>query len=417
MEDAPFKRKGRWFQAVLVMSITFCAMLSYIAPSILMGDIMQTFGASQETAGLAMSVQLAMFGVCMFIGSFITDRFGKTNTLKLGMCCVFAGTLISYFAPNMTIFIIARVISGFGQGMTVCGAAQIATWFEGKERSLAVTLMSMGSMVAIAISVAVSRPLATALGKWQNVWLVYAAFSVIFVVLWLVFGKDSPEGIEMEKQQKETAAATGKKQSSLGLAVKDPQSWYLMIYFLFFTVIDTVRATFLPSYLVEVGVGEKIMTVAMSLLSIVGMAGSLIGGILVTKIWRRKPLLYIGVVGYIICGLLLTVFHQSLPAAIFTILLGFFYNIPLTANTMLMIEYGMSENPQMIPGMGAMMSGVGLLMTLAVSPVYTSLSASMGSTGAFRVSFIALIVSFIMIFFRKETGIKPEATPVDVVKE
>ena len=53
MEGTPFKRKGRWFQAILVTAITFCAMLPYIAPSILMGDIMQTYGCSQTTAGLS----------------------------------------------------------------------------------------------------------------------------------------------------------------------------------------------------------------------------------------------------------------------------------------------------------------------------------------------------------------------------
>ena len=407
MDGVPFKRKGRWFQEVLICSIVVCAMLPYLAATMIMGDIMQTFNADISVVGLSITVQLVAAGVCMFIGSAIGDRIGALKTVKLGICCLAAGALIQAFAPNVGIFIAGRALAGFGQGLgTVMATPIISTWFEGKERSYAMTINSICSALAIAATVAVIGPLSAALGGWQKAFLVYAVINIIFAVLWLVAGKTSPELEAQEKAQKEQAAAIGKSQSSLGLALKDAQCWKIMIFFGIFIIVDTARATFLPTFLGTVGIPAGTITTAVSLFSIAGMIGSLIGGILVAQVPMRKPILLVAAVVYLICGVLTTTITSPVPITLLIILLGFFYNVPVTASSMLLIEYAMGKNPMMISGGVAMMSGVGMLLTIAVSPLFTSFAGGMGMGGAFRVFYIALVISVIAAFLAKETGRK-----------
>ncbi len=72
-----------------------------------------------------------------------------------------------------------------------------------------------------------------------------------------------------------------------------------------------------------------------------------------------------------------------MPNALFVILLGFFYNITITANSM--------------------------LLTIVVSPIFTALSGSFGMAMAFRIFFLVMIIGVISVISEKETGRKPQA--------
>lgn len=410
MQGIPYKRQGRWFQELLIAGLTFCAMLPYIAVSVIMPDIMQTFGADITTVALAMTVQLVMSGMCMFIGSMVSDRIGAVKTAKVGITCLFLGALIQGIAPSIGIFIVGRAIAGLGQGLgTVNASPLVSSWFDGKERSYALTCNSMASMIAIALTVAIIRPLSAALGGWQRAYLAYAVFTLVFVVLWMLFGRSNPELEAQAARKQQMAAAMGKGPSSLSLALKEPQCWKCMIFFGLFIIVDTARATFMPTFMGSVGIPEGILTTATSMLSLVGMVGSLLGGVLVAQIWCRKPIVLTGAIGYIIAGLLCTFVTAPMPNALFVILLGFFYNITITANSMLMIENAMGKNPMMISGGVAMMSGVGMLLTIVVSPIFSGLMNSFGMAMAFRIFFLVMIIGVVAVISEVETGRKPQA--------
>lgn len=409
MQEVAYKRSGRWFQEVLIAGITFCAMLPYIAVSVIMPDIMASFGADIGTVALAMTVQLVAAGVCMFIGSAVSDRIGAVKTAKVGITCLFIGVLIQSIAPSIGVFILGRAISGLGQGLgTVNASPLVSAWFDGKERSFALTFNSMASMIAIALTVAIIHPLSAAVGGWQRAYMVYAGFTLIFVILWMLFGKGNPELEAREAMQKQAALAAGKGESSLSMALKDAQCWKIMIYFGLFIIVDTARATFMPTFMGSIGIPQGILTTATSMLSLVGMVGSLVGGVLVAQIWCRKPIVLTGVIGYMIAGMLATFVTAAVPNAFLVVLLGFFYNIMITANSMLLIEYSMGKNPRMISGGVAMMSGVGMLLTIVVSPIFTALTGSLGMAMAFRVFFLSLIIGVIAVLMEKETGRKPQ---------
>lgn len=118
----------------------------------------------------------------------------------------------------------------------------------------------------------------------------------------------------------------------------------------------------MPTYLIGRGIAEGNAYAASSMFSIVGMVGSVVGGILATKIWRRK----------------------------------------------LVMTVAMAKNPMMISGAFAMANGTGMLMTLIVSPAFTAMTAAAGMDMAYRVFFAVCILGLLAVMSAKESGRKPE---------
>lgn len=405
----PYKRPYRFVIGVLYLSINFCAMLPYISPSIYMGDIMQTFGCDMSMAGFSMTLQLVVAGICFFVGSVIMSKIGMLNTCRLSISLLLIGCTLSAFAPTIHAYLVARAIGGFGQGLSVGLTPMLTTWFKDKEQSMMITFSGISSAVGLALSVALCRPLADRMGGWQKALLIYALVTMVFALLWIFFGRMSPEGVAQVVAQREMAAAAGKQQSDLVLALKQTQYWKIMIFAGLFIVVDTARATFLPTFMISSGVPESLTMTATSLLSIFGIIGSLLGGILVTKIPKRKPIIIAALAAYLTAGFALTLIPISIVRAILCVALGFIYYIPITAQSTLLIEYAIVRDPRMISGGVAMSSGVGMLITLIVSPIFSAISNAAGMTVAFLCFYAILIVGIIAACATKETG---EAEPV-----
>ena len=192
MAGTPYRRPYRYLIAVLFLSIQFCAMAPYISPSIFMTDIMESFGVDYSLAGLSMTIQLAATGVCFFIGSFIQDKLGMLKTIKLAVWTILVGNLIAVFSPNIYVFLFARLVSGFGQGLSVCLSAYLSTWFAGKELSYMLTFNSAASGLFIALALSIGRPIANIVGSWQGVLGVYSVIIGAIAICWTFLGKDSP---------------------------------------------------------------------------------------------------------------------------------------------------------------------------------------------------------------------------------
>ena len=411
MAGEPYKRPYRKVMGPLIISITACAMLPYILPSLLMSEIMTDFSADMTLVGISMSIQLVIAGVMFFVGSFIVDKIGMLKTAKLAMICLLAGIVVQSIATNIAVYIIGRALSGFGYGLSVGLQGFMATWFAGKELSLIITLNSVFSALAIALSSVLVGPLTAVFGTWKGALYVFAAVTALFTVGWLVLGKDSPEGIEQETARAaQKASGNGKMESPLAMALKSSQCWKILVYASIFIVIDTARATFMPTYMaVTKGVDGGLIATAVGLNSLVGIAGSLIGGIYVAKFWRRKPVMFICVGMYTVIGLLLTFVNASAAVVVLSILLGFCYYLGVTGQFTLVIEDCMAKNPVMISGGMAMINGTSMLLTMIVSPLFAILSGPENNmTFAFRILFAAMAIAIIAIALVKETGTNPK---------
>ena len=405
MAGSPYRRPYRYLIAVLFLSIQFCAMAPYISPSIFMTDIMESFGVDYSLAGLSMTIQLAATGVCFFIGSFIQDKLGMLKTIKLAVWTILVGNLIAVFSPNIYVFLFARLVSGFGQGLSVCLSAYLSTWFAGKELSYMLTFNSAASGLFIALALSIGRPIANIVGSWQGVLGVYSVIIGAIAICWTFLGKDSPEGKAQEQQRMEAAAAAGKQESSVVMAAKVPQFWKILVFCGIYMVANTAIATFLPTYLTaERGVDADVAATITSFNSICGICGSLLGGVLCAQLPKRKPIMIGALVLYIFCGFMITVANSSILLTVMCLAAGALYYLPLTAQTTLCIES--ASNPAMISGAMAITNGIGQLMTVIVSPLFSGITAASSMTMAYRVFFLLCFAGLAAALSLKETGKK-----------
>ena len=210
---APFRRPYRFFMAFLILIVPFCTMVPYVAPAVFMGDIMAQFGVDMSLAGLSMTIQLGATGICMFIGSVIQDKLGIRKSVILSIWSMVLGNLVAALAPNIGLFLFARFISGFGQGLyTVSMTPCISTWFANKERTYMITFNTVANSVFLAISYSIGRPLCNALGTWQAVLGLYAGIIAVVALLWTFFARDSAEALAAA-QQRAQMAGSGKKKA------------------------------------------------------------------------------------------------------------------------------------------------------------------------------------------------------------
>lgn len=409
----PFRRPYRFFMAVILLLVPFCTMVPYVAPAVFMADIMQDFGVEMSLAGLTMTIQLGATGVCMFIGSFVQDRLGIRKSIILAIWSMVLGNLVAAFAPGIGVFLTARLISGFGQGLyTVSMTPCITTWFADKERTYMITFNNAANSIFLAISYSIGNPLKMFLGSWQAVLGLYASIIAVVALIWTFLSKDSPEGIAADRQKAQMAAA-GKRQSSLLRAAKEIQYWKIMIFGATFAIANSSIASFLPTYLtVERGMDPTIATTISSLNSLFGIAGSLLGGMLCVKTWRRKPILLTALGLYILVGFGLTVFTSSSIIIVLALAAGALYFVPITAQSNLMIETKQPFDPTILGGASSICSGISQLLCVVVSFLFGAISSASSMTVAFRVFFCLCFIGLISCLLLKETGRKPE-TKID----
>lgn len=410
-DNIPFRRPYRKIMALLILIVPFCTMIPYVAPAVFMLDIMQSFDIGFSLAGLSMTIQLGATGICMFIGSFIQDKLGIRKSIILSLWAMVVGNLLAFAAPSILVFLLARFISGFGQGLyTVSMTPCISTWFADKERTYVITFNTAINSIALAISYSIARPLANLVGGWQKVFILYAIVVIIVALIWTLFAKDSPEARPLLKPSPSESQVKVKTQSSLVRAAKEIQYWKIMLFAGTFAVANTAIASFLPTYLAaERAMAPEVATTISSLNSLFGIAGSLLGGFLCAQTGRRKPIMVVSLILYILVGFGLTLAHSSLLIIILALASGTLYFVPITSQSTLMIETKEPFDPTILGGAVSISSGISMLMCVGVSFLFSAVSAAASMTVAYRVFFGLCIIGLITILFSRETGPKVKA--------
>lgn len=411
LSGIPFKRPYRWIMAVLILTIPFATMVPYIAPSVLMADIMATYGVDYSLAGLSITIVLAATGVCMFVGSYIQDKLGMRPTLILAVWMMALGTVISSFAGSIWVFIGARLFAGFGQGFyNACATALISTWFADKERNYMLSFNNAASSVFLAMSFIITLPLRNTFGGWQGVFKFYSVIVIAMAVMWTIFGKDSPKGIAAAAQMKaEAACKVEKGQSGLARAVKESAYWKVFVYSGTFMIANTVITTYLPTYLSTVrGIDAALANTITSLNPVFGIVGSILGGVICAKLPRRKPIMLVVFAMYIVCAFGITVFNSSIMQIIVCVATGMFFYLPLTAQVTLVIESRQPFDPTIIPAAVAITSGLSQIVNIFISPIFSAANEAFGMTTAMRIFFLLCILGWVSALTLRETGVKPE---------
>jgi sugar porter (SP) family MFS transporter len=288
--------------------------------------IQTLWGLSPGVHGIAMASALYGTVVGSLIGGWPADRFGRKATLLWIGVLYFIGAVGSGLAPNVTTFIIARVIGGLGIGIsTVVAPMYISEIAPPKYRGRLAGMFQFNIVFGILIAFVSNWLLA---GVGANAWrwmlgvaafpsLIYAAFcfGLPESPRWLLSRKGDREAglevlqrIEPEASQAELASeadsitAASSEQGSSGhfwtRRLRKPI--LLAILIAFFNQLSGINAIlyFAPRIFELTGLGAKAALLQSIGIGVTNLVFTFVGLWLIDRLGRRT-LLYIGSFCYI----------------------------------------------------------------------------------------------------------------------
>src|SRR5690242_2357346 len=197
--QADTRRPGpRVHWAWVVAAVGFVAILGAAGfrsvPGVMMMPLHDEFGWSHGTVGLAMSVNMTLFGLTAPFAAALMDRFGVRPVLCAALLLITAGSALSVFmTASWQLVLLWGVLVGVGTGSISMGfVATVATrWFEAR-RGLVTGVLTAASATGQLIFLPVVAEVTTRHGwRWASVLVAAAALSVVPLVL--VFMRNYPQ--------------------------------------------------------------------------------------------------------------------------------------------------------------------------------------------------------------------------------
>jgi SP family arabinose:H+ symporter-like MFS transporter len=288
--------------------------------------IQALWGLSPGLHGIAMASALYGTVVGSLLGGWPADRFGRKATLLWIGVLYFVGAVGSGLAPNVTTFIIARVIGGLGIGIsTVVAPMYISEIAPPKYRGRLAGMFQFNIVFGILIAFVSNWLLA---GVGENAWrwmLGVAAFPSLLYALfcfglpesprWLLSRKGNREAglqvlqrIEPDVSKSEIAAQADEIMAASSEQVSSGNFWtkrlqkpiLLAILIAFFNQLSGINAIlyFAPRIFELTGLGAKAALLQSIGIGVTNLVFTFVGLWLIDRLGRRT-LLYIGSFGYI----------------------------------------------------------------------------------------------------------------------
>ena len=191
---------GRFHYAWVVVGIAFLIMLvtagTRATPSILMIPLEQAFGWDRTTISLALSINLALFGLMGPFAAAAMERFGIRPTVLTALAVLASAVAVSsLMRHSWQMWAIWGVIVGTATGVTsmTLGATIVSRWFKEK-RGLAMGILTASTATGQLVFLPL---LAGIVGKygWQPVVLIVAIAVALILPLTLVLLPERPSSI------------------------------------------------------------------------------------------------------------------------------------------------------------------------------------------------------------------------------
>jgi len=186
-------------------------------------------------AGILASVNFAGYLSGSILSMFIKDINQKVILFRLGIVLCVITTFLLGITTNETIWLVARLVAGFGAALTfVVGSAIVMTKlnFDNKTKAMGIHFSGIG--FSILVTDLISRAVLSNGGDWKDSWIILAIFAIIASIYAIYI-------LSFDKEVKQTAV-----KHKFDKAIFSP--FVILIILAYFTegIGFVVQATFLP---------------------------------------------------------------------------------------------------------------------------------------------------------------------------
>ena len=281
--------------------------LSIAAPS-----ICKSLGWTNTNIGTVSSAFYLTYGVGKFINGLLADRSNVRTFFSTAFICVAVASFCFAFAANFfapgTALLYALCflwgVNGWCQSMTFPPIAKSLTyWFTNSERGIRWSIISSSHQVGVVFAGIIAN-LAIGQFGWQSAFYAPAIISALVGILIFTQLRDKPTSLglptieEYKGEIKSAGNLAGKPKNKDGESnyfktffkhiLCNPLVWLLILCYVGNYVIRTGTEDWLVRYFVDHGDSLAAATSKIVVLSSIGIAGSIIGGLISDKVFKGK---------------------------------------------------------------------------------------------------------------------------------
>ncbi|WP_456423338.1 MFS transporter [Thermococcus sp.] len=238
-----------------------------MAVSPLLPFIKADFHLSSAEAGLLMTALLLPYALVQVPAGYLGDRFGRKKLLVVSIFGYSISSAMLFFAGKYWEVILFRVLYGFFSGLYYAPATSLIAEAYGGRKGSALGVFMLGPPVGTGLVPLLVVPIALNLG-WRYAFPGLALMSSTIGVLL---------ALSLRFKERHRKARLSIEVGSVSLALAN-----FLALMAFFGVL-----TFLVAFLTSYGMSIEEASALFSLLSVLGIAGSLLGGFSYDRLGRR----------------------------------------------------------------------------------------------------------------------------------
>jgi MFS family permease len=211
----------------VIAGIAFVALVAAAGfratPGALVEPLQREFGWSRGTIGLAMSVNLALYGVTAPFAAALMERFGVRRVTAGAMTLIAVGSGATVFmTAAWHLVMLWGVLVGLGAGSISLGfVATVGTrWFAARQ-GLVTGILSAGSATGSLVFLPLVASLTESPGGWRLAALVVSLAALLTVPLVLLFFREHPADLGIPRfGADEVVPAPAVRENAARLAVE-----------------------------------------------------------------------------------------------------------------------------------------------------------------------------------------------------
>lgn len=375
--------------------VLIACFIPYIGWSVSLLDILAEFELSNAQAGLLGSITALVGGLILPFAGVIGDRVGIKKIILIGIIASLVGQLMFAWAPDYTLLMLGRAISGLGVGLLFVGPYTMAiNWFERERKSgIALGVMFTSDGIGSYLSLYAFAIVLTAFG-WRTGSVVGGAFLVVVFIIAAIFLKDAPKD--------ETASAVDAQSDDSG---RSTVSWLFSrnvimaaLFFIGEWGIFAIVAVWMPTILIDdAGWDPTLAGLLSSLYVLLGVIPSILFGLISDRMNRRKRLI-------VAAGAVMTLALAGLTVALaggnYTLVAVLLPVVGLGVYTGMPVALALAADSVPAGKAGAVngfVLGIGFIVGGFVYPYVMGLVKD--ATGEFTTGFIAMVVATLLLNF------------------
>ncbi|MGL6028946.1 MAG: MFS transporter [Legionella sp.] len=293
-----------WLVWGLACLFYFYECLLQVSPSVMSNELMRDFAVTSQTLGILSGVYFYSYALMQLPGGVLMDHFGPHRLLTLATLVCALSTIAFGMTDNFFMACVARLMIGFGSAFAAVGTMKLAAnWFPAHKFALLTGLMVTIGMLG---AIGGEAPLAALIDTfdWRQSMIIMGVIGLVLALLISLIAQDTPKNYVAPVHQEATEEE--RMWPSLIALIKNKQLWLVAIYGGLVYMATPVFCGLwgVPFLMHKMAIAKTTAANFVSLVFIGWAIASPLWGIYSNRIGLRKPPMYIGCIGALVCSLL-----------------------------------------------------------------------------------------------------------------